>query len=133
MQRLGPGQIEHRLVDRQRLQQWREARHHPADLPPDGDVFFEVWADHDSIRTRLQCLEHRHRAAHAVDARDIAGRGDNAAHAATDNHRLGCQFRPITLLHTGVERIAVDMRDGQVEQFGMPQDPLALARRTAGR
>ena len=33
VQRLGAGEVEHRLVDRQRLQQRREPRHHGADLP----------------------------------------------------------------------------------------------------
>ncbi len=127
----GAGQIKHRLVDRQRLQQRRQRRHHGADLPSDCDVFGEVRPDHHRVGTRLQRLEHRHRAAHAINPGDVAGGGDHAAHAAADDDRPCRKLRPVALLHAGVERVAIDMRDGQVEQLGMPHDARSIARRTA--
>ncbi len=90
----------------------------PRDLTPHGEVFFKVRPDHDSIRARLQCLEHRHRAAHAVDARDIAGGGNHPAHAATDDDRLRCEFWAITLLHACVEGAAVHVRDVRSNSSG---------------
>ena len=100
-------------------------RHQRADLPRHRDVFREVGADHHRVGARLQRLEHRHGAAHAVDARDIAGGGDHAAHAAADDHRLRGELRAVALFHAGVERVAVDMRDGEGEQ-------LRVARRCGG-
>ena len=84
-----------------------------------GDVLRHVRLDHHGVRAGRQRLEHRHGAAHAVGARDVAGGRDHAALAAADDHRPGQQLRPVALLHRGVEGVAVDMRDGQREQLGM--------------
>ena len=127
VQRLGAGEVQDSLVDRQRLEQGGQGTHQGAHLAGDGDVFGEVGADHHCVRTGLQRLEHRHGAAHAVDARDIAGRGDHAAGAAADDDGFRCQFRAVALFHAGVEGVAVDMREGQREQFGVGDDACTAA------
>lgn len=71
--------------------------------------------------------EHRHGAAYAIHARHVAGGGDETANAASDNHRFGRQFWIIALFETGAERVAVDMGDGQIEQFGVADDACAVA------
>ena len=58
-------------------------------------------------------LEHRHRRADAVGARDVAAGGDDAAFAAADDHRLVGERGVVALFDRGVEGVAVDMRDGQ--------------------
>ena len=132
VQRRGAGQVEHRLVDRQRLHERRQPPHQRPDLPRHRDVFGEIRADHHRVRAGFQRLEHRHGAAHAVDPRDIAGRRHHPAHAAADDHRPRRQLRPVALLHAGVEGVAIDMRDGEREQLGVPHDPPPAAAR-AGR
>ncbi len=133
VQRLGAGEIEHRLVDRQRLDQRREAFHQRADLPRGSGVFGEVGADDHGVRAGLQRLEHRHGAAHAGQPGDVAGGADHAARAAADDHRAGRQLRPVALLDAGVERVAVDMGDREGQQLGMRHHPPAAALRTSDR
>ena len=116
MQRLGARQVQHRLVDRQRLHQGGQFVHQRADLAGGSGVFREIRFDDDRVGAGFQRLEHRHRALHAVDPSDIAGGGDDAAGAAADDHRAGLKLRPVALLDAGIERVAVDMGDGQVEQ-----------------
>ena len=55
--------------------------------------------------------------------RDVAGGGDDAAHAAADDHRAAGQLRPVALLDARVERVAIDMRDGEPNSSGMRDDP----------
>ncbi len=69
--------------------------------------------DHDRRGAERQGLEHRHRRAHAIGPRDVAGGRHHAALAAADNHRLVGEFRIVALLDGGVERVAVDMRQRQ--------------------
>ena len=86
---LGAGEIEKRLVDRQRLDQRRQRLHGVAHLAADADVFRHVRPDHDrGMRAQRQRLEHRHRRAHAIGARDVAGGRHHAALAAADDHGL---------------------------------------------
>ena len=84
---------------------------------------------HDRVRAEPARLEHRHRRAHAEGARDVAGGGHHAALAAADDQRLVGERRVVALLDRCVERVAIDMRDGERLQFGVAQD----ARRAAGR
>ncbi len=58
-----------------------------ADLAGGRGVFAEIGLDDDRVGAGLQRLEHRHRAAHAIDAGDVAGRGDHPADAAADDDR----------------------------------------------
>ena len=51
--------------------------------------------------------------------RDIAAGQHHAAHAAADDHRPVGELRPVALLDAGIERIAIDMRDGQPGELGM--------------
>ena len=118
-----PDEVEHRLVDRQRLHQRRQAPHQRADAARRGDVLRHVRADHHRVRAEPQRLEHRHGAAHARGPGDVAGGGDHAAPAAADDHRQGQQLRPVALLDAGVEGVAIHMRDGELQQLRMPQQP----------
>src|SRR5690606_16387405 len=54
---------------------------------------------------------------------DIAGCRDDAALAAADDDRAVAQFRPVTLFHRRIERVAVDMRQAQRVEFVMPCQP----------
>ena len=71
-----------------------------------------------------------------VSPRDLPLRktGNNSSVDSTDSaidpaddDGLRRQLRPVALFNAGVERIAVDMRNGQVEQFGVRDDARALA------
>ena len=129
VQALGAGEIEERLVDRQRLDQWRQRQHHLPHLAADARIFLHVRPHHAGLRAEPQRLEHRHRRAHAVGAGDIAGGGDDAAPAAADDHRLGGKRRIVALFDGGVEGVAVDMGDRKLCEFVVAHD----ARRAADR
>ena len=128
VQPLGAGQIEERLVDRQRLDQRRQRQHRVAHLAADPDVFRHVGPHHRGLRAQRQRLEHRHRRAHPIGAGDVAGRRHHAALAAADDHRAVGDLRIVALLDGGVERVAVDMRQRQRRQRAVPDQ----ARRAAG-
>ena len=108
---LGAGQIEEGLVDRERLDQRRQRLHGLAHLAADADIFRHVGPDHGRMRAQRQRLEHRHRRAHAIGARDVAGGRHHAALAAADDHGLVGDLGIVALLDGGVERVAVDMRE----------------------
>ena len=62
-----------------------------------------------------------------MDARDVAGCGDDAPRSAADDHRPVGEFRPVALLDSGIERVAVDMGDGQRVKLRMPEKARAAA------
>ena len=70
------------------------------------------------VRAEAQRLEHRHRRSNPESAGDVAGRGDHAALAAADDHRLGGKRRIVAFLDRGVEGVAIDMGDGKAVEFG---------------
>ncbi len=113
MDAFGAGKIEERLVDRQRFDQRRQRLHGVAHLAADADIFRHVGRDDGGLRAELQRLEHRHRRAHAIGARDIAGGRHHAALAAADNHGPVGKLGIVALLDRGVERVAIDMRERQ--------------------
>jgi hypothetical protein len=121
MQPVRSAQIKKGLVDRQRLNGGREIAHHGAELPADNGVFFHVRANDDCVRAGFQSLEHRHGGMHAECAGDVAGSRHHAAAPATDDHGLFGKARIIALFDGGVERIAIDVRDCEIGQFGMCQ------------
>ena len=88
---------------------WRTSR-------PTPDIFRHVRPNHDRGGAERQRLEHRHRRAHAIGPRDVAGGRDHAALAAADDDRLVGKLRVVALLHRGVERVAIDMRQRQRRQ-----------------
>jgi hypothetical protein len=122
------GEIEKCFVDRERLDQRRERQHHAADLAADAGIFRHIGPDHPGVRAEPQGLEHRHRRFHAEGAGDVAGRGDHAASAAADDHRLGGERWIVALLDRGIEGVAVDVGDGETVELGVAQQP----RRAAG-
>ena len=110
---LGAGEVEKRLVDRQRLDQRRQRLHGMAHLAADPDIFRHVGPDHGGMRAQRQRLEHRHRRAHPEGAGDVAGRRHHAALAAADDDGLVGDLRIVALLDGGVERVAIDVGERQ--------------------
>ncbi len=119
MDGLGAGQVEEGLVDRNRLDERRRLAHQRAHLAADDTVFGHVRRDDRGVRTGLERLEHGHRRAHAIEAGDVAAGGDDAARAAADNDRLVGEARVVALFDTGVEGIAIEMRDGERAELAM--------------
>jgi hypothetical protein len=113
MDALGAGKIKKRLVDGQWLDQGRQRLHGMAHLAADPDIFRHVRPDHDRGRAQRQRLEHRHGRAHAIRPGDVAGRRNHAALAAADDDRLVGDLGIVALLYGGVERIAIDMGEGE--------------------
>src|SRR6185369_6182631 len=52
-----------------------------------------------------------------LDPGDVAAGGDHPALAPADDHRLVPQLRPVTLLHRGVEGVAVHVGDGEAGEL----------------
>ena len=77
----------------------------------EGNWLVPLLHDH-RVRAEAPGLEHRHGRTHARQPSDITTGGDHAALAAADDDRLVAQFRPIALLHRGVEGVAIEMGDG---------------------
>ena len=107
--------------------------HQGTDLAADPFVFFHVRRNHHRVRASLQRLEHRHGGMNAVNASDIAGRGDDAAPPAADDDWAIGEGGIVALLDRGVEGVAVEMGDGEAIEFGMGDEPGAAAMRTARR
>jgi hypothetical protein len=117
MQRLRARQVERRFIDGERFDERREVAHQCPDAPGFGGVFGHVRLDDDGFRAELRRLEHGHGGADAREARDIAGGGDDAPLAAADDEGLGGKLRPVAFLDAGVEGVALDMGDGEGEEF----------------
>jgi hypothetical protein len=133
VQPFGAGEIEERLVDRQRLDQRGESQHHAAHLAAGLGIFFHVGPDDLGVRAKPQRLVHRHRRSDAVSAGDIAGGGNDTAAAAADDHRFGCKRGVVAFLDRGVERVAIDMGDGEYREFVMANEARRTAAATARR
>ena len=114
-------------VDRERLDQRGQSQHHLPHLAADARIFVHVRADHAGVRAQPQRLEHRHCRSHPEGSGDVAGRGDNAAPSAADDHRLGGKRGIVALLDRGVKGVAIDVGNGKPRQFVMAQQ----SRRTA--
>ena len=105
------GDVEERLVERQRLDQRGDVaqdRHHRCGCLRVGGA---VGRTTTAPRAQPQGASHRHRAAHAVPARLVRGRGDNAARSAADDDRLAAQVGIVADLDAGEERVHVDVQD----------------------
>jgi hypothetical protein len=124
---LGARKIQERLIDRDRLHQGRQFLHHPPDLSSDPDIFLHVGLDDDRVGAGVERLEHRHRRAHPVNARDVAAGRDHAALAAADDHRFVGELRIVALFHRCVEGITVHVRQCQFIDLRMPDEPGAAA------
>ena len=127
VQRSGAGQIEKRLVDRQRLDERGETQHLGPHRTPDFAVFRHLRADHHRVGAQRERPEHRHRRAHAVKPRDIAAGQNDASRAAADDDRLLGEFRPVALFHRRVKGVAIEVRNREVGQLVMRDE----ARRAA--
>ena len=123
----GPGKVHERFVQRQRFDDGREVVHHRADLARDFDIPLHPAEDDHGFGAELERLEHRHGRANPLDSRDVAGGRDDAAAPAADDHGLVAQVGIVAFLDGGVECIAIHMRDGEIEEFRMRDDPRAAA------
>ena len=88
-----------------------------ADLAADYDIFGHVGLYDDGVRAELPGLEHGHGRTHAGLAGNVAAGGDHPALATTDDQRLVEQAWVVALFDRGIECVAVDMRDGEFEEF----------------
>ena len=133
MHQRGAAEVEKRLIDGERFDQRRQRHHRLANFAADANIFGHVGTYDDRRRAEIECLEHRHRRAHAVGARDITGRRYHAAFAAADDDRLVSDVRVIALLHGGIERVAIDMGERQRCECPMPDEARRAAFRAAHR
>jgi hypothetical protein len=128
----GIRQIEIGLVQGHRLDDRRGGGEDGADLVADALVLGHVGRHDDGVRAHFHGLEHRHRRARPELARDIAGRGDDAAPPGmADDHRLVADRRVVAFLDRGIEGIAVDMRDLEAVELRVGDDALRAAGRTS--
>ena len=133
VQLFGPAEVEEGLVDGKGFDQRRQRPHHFANLAAGACVFRHVGRNDLGVGTRCQRLEHRHCRAHAIHARDIAGGQYDPTAAPADDHGLVTQGRIISLFHTGVKGIAIDMGDRQPLEFVVGNQPRRAAVRAARR
>src|SRR5262249_3213814 len=84
--------------------------------------FLHVRLDDDGLRAKREGLEHRLRRMNAERARNVASGRHDAALAAADDHRFVREARIVALLDRGVERIAIDMGDGELPGLRMADD-----------
>lgn len=68
---------------------------------------------------------------HAEGARLIGARGYDSATPASNDERLTRQRRIVALLDGGIERVAVEVGDGEIVEFGMGDDARRAAAGTA--
>ena len=132
MQPGGARKVEERLVQRQGFDGRGHFLHHRPDLARNGGVDLHPAAHHHRLGAQLQRLEHRHRRAHPLDARDVAGGGHHAAPPAADDDRLVAQVRVVAFLDAGIEGVAIHVRDGEVEQLRVRRDARPPAGGAAG-
>ena len=127
----GPGHVEERLVDRDRLDQRRVAPEDGHDVAAGGLVATAIDRQEDGVRTAPVRLAQRHRGVDAEATGFVArGRDDTAAVLATrppDDDRQATQLGPVALLHGGEERVEIDMQDGSrghvaiIDRCGTPR------------
>ena len=132
VQPFGTRKIEKRLVDRDRLDQGSRFQHDGAHLAADAAVFLHVGANHDGVGTGGERLVHGHRRMNAETPGDIAARHRDAAFAAADDDRLVGERGIVALLDRGVERIAIEVRDGQPLELVVDDQADRAARGAAG-
>src|SRR5215467_6402834 len=107
----GAGDIEERLVERQRLHLGGHRPEDRHDLGGRGGVDAAAGRDEDRLRAQPARPCHRHRRADPEDA-GLVGRGEHhAAAAGTDDHRQPGELGPVTDLDTGVEGVHVGVED----------------------
>ena len=119
MERPRPRKIEKRLVDRHRLNERCHFGHEDADRSGDSGIFRHVGTDDHRLRTGTQRLEHGHRGPDAVGARDIACGQDDTAPSTSDDHGPIPEFGLVAFLDRRVKRVAIDVRDREIVEFGM--------------
>ena len=121
----GAGEVEKRLVERERLHRRGQLEHHRADGARHLRVDLHARADHLGLGAEPQRLEHRHRRAHPADARDVARGRDDPAPPPADDDGLVREIRIVAFLDTGIEGVAIHVRDAQVPQLVMRHDARA--------
>jgi hypothetical protein len=127
------GHVEERLVQADRLHQWRERledlHHSSAHL---AVVLMVAWEEH-GVRTQAARPSRRHRGMDPVVPRLVARGGDHAAlTGAADDHRLTAQLRTAQQLDGHEERVHVDMQDRAIRHHDSPTRNRALSGQPAG-
>ena len=119
MQTVRTAQIQKCLVNGKRLNERRVLAHQIADLIADLLVFLHIGSENYGLRTQLFGLKHGHGGMHTLNARNIAAGGDNPAPPAANNERLVVQIRIVAFFNGSIKRVAIYMRDAQLEKFVM--------------
>ena len=108
----GPGHVEERLVERERLHLGGDRPEDLHDLLGHGRVRVMPGRDEDRLRAQPPGPRHRHGRMHPERPR-LVGRGEDhaAAGGRAHDHRLPGQFGPVTDLDAGVEGVHVHVQD----------------------
>ena len=108
-----PGDVEERLVDRDRLDLRREPAKDGHDVARRLLVAPAVDRQEHAVRAAPDRLAQRHRRVDAEPARLVARRRHDpaAARVAADDDRLAAQLRAVALLDGREERVEVDVED----------------------
>ena len=103
------GDVEVRLVERERFDQRRHLAIDREDLQRHRAVFLELGSDDDQVRAEADGMRHRHGRPDAELAGFVAGRRDDtpAGRRAAHHHRPSPQRRVVALLHGCIEGIHV--------------------------
>ena len=106
------GDVEIRLVERERLNERRVLGEDRPDLPRDRPIDVEPRLHEDQVGTLPLRADGGHRGADAESPRLIARGGHDAPLArAADRHRLAAKIGIVALLDGGVEGVHVDVDD----------------------
>jgi hypothetical protein len=115
----GPGDVEERLVEGQRLDERRERAEDGHDPPAHLGVVIVVARHEDGVRAEPLRLHRRHGGVDPEHARLVAGRRHHTTGARTaHDHRLAPQLGPAPLLDRRVERVHVDVEDRALADGG---------------
>ena len=132
VQALGSGQVEKRLVERQRLDRRGQLFHEAADLFRRLGIERHARLQHHRVGAEVERLEHRHGRPHAADAGHVAGGRHDAAPATADDHRLVGELGVFAFLDAGIEGVAIHVGDREAAQLVMAHDPWPPAGGAAG-
>jgi hypothetical protein len=112
-ERLAPGDVEERLVDRDLLEQRREPPQDLHDAPALAAVLRAVDGEEGAARAERGRRPERHRGMDAEGTGLVAGSRHHPAglRVAPDDDRPAAQLGPVALLHRREERVEVDVED----------------------
>src|SRR5579859_74703 len=127
VQPLGAGKVHPGLVERQVLNERRQARGHAKDALAFRAVLVEVRLDHHRLWAKLQGPEHGHRRTHALNAGDVAAGRHDPALAPADDHGLVAKFWSVAFFDGCIKSVAVHVGYAKLRQLLMRYDPRRAA------